>query len=275
MHFLIDADSAMYKAGCSNEEREYLILHDGMVVHSEKYKRDATAWVAEQEGEYEIEPHKTTGPLPHSLANLKGVIERIIEHPKCTSWTVYIGGEGNFRYDIYEEYKASRDPLAKPLHLPDLKQYLIKRYGAVVVDGEEVDDRVSWEQCSKEGTCIASIDKDLLNTPGWNYNYGTEELTYVSQLQADLNFYRQLITGDKSVDNIPGLPRHGKAKALKALPESLPIEDMHEIVWCMYQELGFDWDYYVMNGQLLWMRREPNQMWQPPALESDALSATT
>ena len=43
MELAIDIDSAVYKAGCANEDRMYLIMHEGCVLETHKYKKDALA----------------------------------------------------------------------------------------------------------------------------------------------------------------------------------------------------------------------------------------
>lgn len=266
LELLIDADSAIYKAGCANETRSYLIheVELGSIVKEFKYKKEAVEWVEKESkkgGSYDITPHKVAGPLSHALANVKLVMKNTtaLQH---TDRQVFISGKGNFRYDIYPAYKGQRDSFSKPIQEEEIREYLIKYWGAQTVDEEEADDRVSYLQCLSEykSTCIVSIDKDLLNTPGYNFNYDKQELRWISREEADLNFARQLLTGD-STDNIPGLKRYGPARALKILPEwsDAMLEDVAEEYRKMYEG---DWlEVMNMNGILLWMRREPNQMW--------------
>jgi len=264
-HLLIDADSAIYKAGLSNETREYMAIDDaGGVCHRCSYKKDMDAWVEEQEGQtYTILKDKWAGPLAYSLSNIKGLMQKIIDNEQTghTSYQVYISGDDNFRYDIYPDYKGKRKPEDRPIHEAQIREYLIKHWQAEVVHGEEVDDKVSWMQCTTQyATCIVSIDKDLLNTAGLHYNYDKELLLDVSPQQADLNFARQLLTGD-STDNIPGLYKCGKVKANKILPEYR--EDWLAVVIEAYKkEFPENWEQRInMIGQLLWMRRKPDEMW--------------
>jgi len=271
MHLLIDADSGIYKAGLSNETREYHAIDEGgIVAHACQYKKDMDAWIEQDGGVYDVCKHKYAGPLSYSLANAKSVFTHMLDIiPEHTSYQLYISGEGNFRYDIYPDYKGKRKPEDRPIHEQEIRKYLIEHWGAEVVNGEEVDDTVSWKQCtSSHSTCIVSIDKDLLNTPGLNFNYDFKnekgekvgKMTDISPNQANLNFARQLLTGD-ATDNIPGLYKCGPVKARKLLPEYNP--EWLEIIMESYKmEFGDDWkERLELIGQLLWMRRKPNEWW--------------
>lgn len=258
LHLLIDADSALYKAGCANETREYLCTLDGHVIDSFQYKKDAL--LLQEETGCEIEPYKTAGAVKHSLANLRSIVENKMFSLPHKSYEMFIGGEGNFRYDYFPEYKQTRDPLAKPLHLEQMKKHLMGRYAAVRVDGEEADDVVSWKQCQAEKgtTCIVTIDKDLDNTAGWHWNYAKQELYYITEEQADLNFARQLLTGD-ATDGIPGINGMGAKTAAKILPEY--CDDWLDVVRRVYLDKGYTVEYMKQQGIALWMRRKEGEIW--------------
>lgn len=259
MLLLMDADSALYRAGCANEERSYLCTLEGHLLETFKYKKDATAY-AEEHG-CDVEAHKKAGPVGLSLHNLRQCMENFfaIEH---TDYEMYIGGEGNFRFKYFPEYKSNRSEDSKPAHLQQMKKHLMARYGAELVDGEEVDDKVSYRQmqCIEEGieSCIVSIDKDLDNTQGWHYNWVKNDLYYISPEQADLNFYRQLLSGD-STDGIPGVKGIGKHRAAKILPEY--SKDMLDIVRRVYLDSDHTYEYMRQQGIALWMRRKPDEIW--------------
>ena len=268
MHFLIDADSAIYKAGCANEQRTWYVYEDGHIVNDFMYKADAKEWV-EEEGidpsTVTYEQDKTAGPVHISISNVDNIIKKIIKHERCSTYQVYIAGKANFRYDIDPNYKGNRDKKSKPLHEKQIRERLIKKWSAVVVDaGHETDDEVSI-QCVRypDTSVIATIDKDLNNTPGWHYNFDKEEMFFVTDEEADLNFYRQMLSGD-AVDGIKGIKGIGKQTAEELLPHSLTTERLCSIVWSIYKEKGYDYDYFLQQGRLLWMRREYEEMWEPP-----------
>jgi len=263
---LIDADSAIYKAGLSNEARSYRILCDDFVAAEFKYMKEVNSWLKEArekdpDAVFEVEKHKEVGPLHHSLANLKSLCH-VMTEIKHKDRALYISGEGNFRYDIYPQYKGHRDPNDKPKQEKELREYLIRYWDAEVVDGEEADDRVSYMQCmAQEPTCIVTIDKDLLNTPGWHYNYDKKTLFEITTEEADYNFALQLLTGD-ATDNIPGIKGVGAKTARKILPEERRNEWKDIVVGAYKDAYPEDWEEtLIRNGRLLWMRREPEQMW--------------
>lgn len=263
MNFLIDADSAIYKAGCANETRKYLVLQDDFVVEEFQYKEDAKKFVGDDEL-LTIEFTKEAGPISHALANIKNIMEGITKQERCSSYEVFISGKDNFRYDIDPNYKGNRDKSSKPIQEKEIRNYLKKAWGAKEVDFCEVDDAVSYMTMQNPiSNVIVTIDKDLDNTPGWHYNYDKDDYYYITDEEADLNFYRQLLSGDPT-DNIKGCKGIGKVKAHDILENYLTPERMCAIVLAMYQDRGHDWEYFVNQGRLLWMWRKPNDLWVPP-----------
>jgi len=67
------------------------------------------------------------------------------------------------------------------------------------------------------------VDKDLLQVPGWHYNYERRQLQYITELQASQNFYTQVLIGD-SVDNVDGIFRITGQRAIPRL--KLPLAGM-------------------------------------------------
>ena len=196
------------------------------------------------------------------MGRLKEMVNQILEHPKCTGHKIYIKGKGNFRYDIYPAYKGNRNEFYRPDCEQELRDYLIHRFDAETVDGEEVDDKVSY--LSLEDTrknVIVAIDKDLDNTPGWHYNYVKKEFYWVHPEEADRNFYRQLLVGDRG-DNIPGLTKVGPVRAEQILGDAVTPYDLYSKCVEAYDIFGNN--NLERNAKLLWIRRQPEEMWIPP-----------
>src|SRR5690606_20559789 len=213
---LIDADSIVFKAGCANEEREYKVLDGDTELYSCKYKKDAEGFAMGNE-DLVIQKVKHVGELSHSIQNAKTLVEKILDSIPHKNYKLFIKGKGNFRDALYKEYKAHRSDDARPEHEQQLREYLIRKYSAEEVHGEEADDKVSYIQCSDIARyCIVGVDKDLWNTPGEHFNYDTGVLDYVSMEQANYNFWKQMLTGD-TADNIPGIKGIGPQTAEKIL----------------------------------------------------------
>lgn len=267
MHFLIDADSIIFKAGCANEERCYLVYEGTNIVATFDYKQDAINYVGEHDDLLTIEHHKQAFPVVGAYSNAKRILTAIVEHPRCTSYEVFISGKGNFRYEIDPKYKSNRSPHSRPLQEKEIRRYLKDRWGAVEVDGVEVDDEISI-RCMQDPltSVIVSIDKDLDNTPGWHYNYDKQLTYYVDEGEANLNFYRQLLSGDPT-DGIKGCSKIGKKRAEALLPLQMRPDLLLRKVWKVYKERGHTFEYMIQQGQLLWMMREPQAIWLPPLTE--------
>lgn len=274
MHFLIDADSLIYKAGCSNERHMYVVLDGVNVVADFKYKKDAVDFKDDDEL-LSIEYYKEALPIKGAYSNIFRLMSTIVSHPRCKTFDVFISGDTNFRYGIDPSYKSNRSVAGRPLQEKEIREYLIKHWGAIVVDNIEVDDEVSI-RCVEDplNSVIVTIDKDLDNTAGWHYNYDKELTYYVDEETANLNFYRQLLSGDPT-DSIKGCPRIGKVRAAELLPLAMRPDLLLRKVYKVYSDAGLSYEYLVQQGQLLWMLRERGVMWQPPLTEEELLAFQT
>ena len=175
----------------------------------------------------------------------------------------YLTGSNNFRYAIAktQPYKGNRKDAARPIHLPRLREYLHTAWDFRVVDGQEADDAIGIHATSlRDESVIVTIDKDLDMIPGHHYNPVKKESYYIDDKEAIKNFYRQILTGDK-VDNIEGLRGIGPKKADKILAEAETELKMYEAVLKAYDN---NQERVIENGQLLWIRRQEDELWQPP-----------
>lgn len=183
-------------------------------------------------------------------------------------YQVFLTGKGNFRYDIAisHEYKGNRKDVEKPQHLEAIRKHMIKAWEAVVSKGEEADDLIgiAATEGGKE-SIVVSIDKDMLQIPCRHYNPNKKEFTVVSDFDGLKFFYTQILTGDRA-DNIVGLYGVGPKKAEKILADCKNEADMYEE--CLHQ-YGGEEDRVIENARLLWLRREPDQIWEPPKCVTD------
>ena len=170
--------------------------------------------------------------LKWALGNVNATMEFLLgvtfkNHP----WhKLYIGGSGNYRDTIATtipsvlpgwKYKGNRDSLHKPKYFAEIREHLVNRWGAEMVNGRETDDAVSCLQFkyTDRSTCIVSQDKDLFCCPGQHYNPVDKTWEYTTIKEADLHFRHQTLTGDWSSDYIPGLTGIAKKTADEILKE--------------------------------------------------------
>ncbi len=223
---LIDADFLIYSVGFAGEE------------DSEKYAKSRLVETME---------------------------DMVYIHLKADSYEAFLTGKNNFRYDIAKTvpYKGNRKDAKKPKHYDALRDCMITRLGAVVVDGQEADDEVAIRMTKEpDKYLLVGVDKDLRQIPGWHHNPKKAETDYVSDFEGYLSFCAQLLTGDR-VDNIPGLDGIGPVKAGKALAKAKTKEELLQAVWKAYQEKEHGIEYLTEQGQLLWLRRYEGELWQP------------
>lgn len=216
-------------------------------------------------------------PVSYACQTAKTMCNSVAIFVEAGETIIYLTGKNNYRLEYESEgfpYKGHRKSQDKPSHYPDVKKFMIEELGAIVVEGQEADDQLGIDCCTK-GHGIATLDKDLWGVPGWHYNWKKGTLDNVSELEANRFFYTQLITGD-STDNIPGLFKRTGAKAYKDVKAPLdnldnPL-DMYQYVKSVYldntdQKDQVD-DWLLRQGRQLWIRRKENELWSPPDAET-------
>ncbi len=184
---------------------------------------------------------------------------------KCDDYKAYITGKGNFRNDIAvtAPYKGNRKDMKRPKHYEAIRKHLVD-LGATQVEGMEADDAIAIE-ATANGGFIVSIDKDLDQIPGHHYNFVKHEEYFVTEEQGLLNFYKQILTGDR-VDNIVGIKGIGPVKADKLLAECKTEKEMFDVCVKAYNDNGEDGVLRTTeNARLLWLLRAPNQHYQAPS----------
>ncbi len=183
----------------------------------------------------------------------------VYEIPDYDEHEAFLTGTGNFRYDVAvtKPYKGNRTG-EKPEHWQLLREHAVKEWGFVIVDGIEADDAIGILATKHPDSVILTIDKDLDMIPGKHYNF-VKKLWYdISPVAAIYNFYRQLLTGDRT-DNIPGLTGIGPKRADKILDGCVTEEELYNA--CLEAYEG-NLEYMKEQGDLLWIRQnERQQAW--------------
>ena len=202
------------------------------------------------------------------------VLEETLDFVTPDQYEVYLTGSNNFRFDIAKShpYKGNRKATDKPKYLQHVREYLIKKFGAIVSEGEEADDLIAIE-ATRLGpdTIVASIDKDMLQIPCRHFNFNKKEWTTVDEWSGTLFFYTQILTGDDT-DNIKGLYGIGPKKADKLLLGCTTEEELWKA--CVKAYDG-DTERIIENARLLWLRREEGELWEPPTVSIDATPQRT
>lgn len=250
----------------------------------------------------DIEDH-----LEEALKQFSYNVSSIKKLDYSDKYTLCLGGEGNFRYDIAKilPYKGKR--LEKPIVFEDLKEKVFSQYKNKldISNGYESDDKMGmyaaenqahFRETGQYKYLLAFCDKDLkqLWGPWVNIDRLEEGLQKITPLEACHHFCYQMLKGDKTVDNIQGLPdlapetktryklrnvRGCGDVAASAILEgcSTPKELLTKVVeeYKAYYnepttfisdsdgvEYTYTWkDYMSENSRLLWMLRKDDINW--------------
>lgn len=199
----------------------------------------------------------------------QGILDDCSFYADVDAHHMFMSGTTNFRKAIAKTkvYKGNRNPKAKPESLSSVKTYLVDRYDGEFSVDQEADDLIGIyaTMYGPADSIIASIDKDMLQIPAYHYNIVSGSFQKVTDSEGTKFFYTQLLTGDPA-DNIPGVQGVGPKKADKILEG---LEDEYEMYEACLNAYQGDLEFLIENAQLLWLRREEGQMWQPPVKLGD------
>jgi hypothetical protein len=303
MHLIIDADPIVYRSGFAAETVHYNVVAEdaeGNVreAHFEP-KDDITAhkhmqaWLHEHkldlvESTKDIKPE----PVSHALMIVKQTIESILKDVGFKGKDQYhllLSGPGNYRERIatFRPYKGNRDPDHKPFHYQAIRDYLTQQWDAIVVTGHEADDEASilahGFRKRKLKYIVSSIDKDLHQIPGQHYDYRLKQLVTMDDEESRIVLWRQALAGD-TTDNIPGACGIGTVKAQKLVEGWVDAGKSDAELWqgaiATYRTQAIERPgcYYVQdaaevaaleNMRLVYLQREPNELWVPPGSEPE------
>lgn len=185
----------------------------------------------------------------------------ILENTKSGVMFGYLTeGTNNYRNKIAVTlpYKGNR-PAKKPFHYDEIRLYLAEYHGFEMHKTQEADDAIgiahaeltNWQIA--EPVIIASIDKDLRMIPGRHYNIMTGEVDLVPIAEARKNFYRQVLTGDRT-DNIQGLKGIGPVKANNILNSGANLTIPNRVSRA-YQDQAAS-HRLMETAELIWIRRQ-------------------
>lgn len=226
-------------------------------------------------GEGITEHKREVGPLSHAIQNTDTLMKSIAG--KFMDIETYLTGTGNWRYEFakIQPYKGNRSPFSKPVYYNEIRQHLVDKYKAIVINGMEADDALGIQQTSRKDTCIVSTDKDLKMIPGAHYNWKKDESKHISESDGIRNFYSQVLSGD-GTDFIQGIYGIGKAKSQRYFEKLSDERSMWQVAnkcWHDHYPDGYDpgdgrkrsvRDSIVEVATLLWIARSGRERWNPP-----------
>lgn len=249
---LIDGDAITFIAASSADGRVY-VCDDGS---EHKYKKDALLVCTNPTLEYRPEPDS------HAMHNAKLLMKDALETAGTDECVVYLKGDGNFREEIFAEYKHNRNDQRRPHHIQTVRDWLVRHYDTKFCDGVEVDDILGIVQSSlPEDTIIVSHDKDLDMIPGWHVRLkrgGAHEKYYITPEEGMHKFWCQVLTGD-ATDNIAGIRGVGPKTAEKILFGMMgaDYDDYEDLVLNEYTARGYSHADFERARDLIWILREP------------------
>lgn len=186
---------------------------------------------------------------------------------QAKSLTLFLTLGKNFRYDLYEDYKANRDRSKEPKYAKALRHYCAEHFKNVVYQvGFEADDLIVEAKKKNSSSLLMAIDKDVLNAvPGRHFNYKRREVVEVSEKQALVWPYLQAIVGDSS-DNIKGIPKVGPVGASKIVNINMSEKEMWDSLVKAYENAGLAEKDALLNMRLVNMHQLHDrklQLWSP------------
>lgn len=208
-------------------------------------------------------------PESIAIARCGEFLENLILFNGFEDYKGYLTGGGNYRHEIAKTapYKGNRKA-AKPEHYDLLREYMQTAWGFEMIEGQEADDAIGIAAYALDPGeyCICTIDKDLDMIRGDHFNFTKDHRYFVTEEEGIRNFYKQILTGDR-VDNVVGIKGIGAVKAERILKE---CKDENEMYLAVLEAYKGDAARVLENGQLLWIRRQSNEIWIPPKLSTSS-----
>lgn len=205
------------------------------VIQSFTYAKDYKEWltsIGKKKEEFLRVSRVVMEPLSHTLHTINRMMEELVNVVQPERMKVLLTGSNNFRDTTAKlrPYKESRRDKPKPYHYAAAREFMVTKYGAIIVDGCEADDMCSILATEAfdngEPYVIAAVDKDLDSIPGHHYNYDKKKWYHVATHDAEHWFWVQALAGD-STDCIPGLNKVGEVTANKILGKSQSYGSMY------------------------------------------------
>jgi DNA polymerase-1 len=220
-----------------------------------------TEW-APDKWTYEVDLSQAKDAFDQEMARIEDIIPQ-------TPLILAFGDISNFRYAVYPQYKANRRKQRRPAGFSALKDWARSAWVSHSFPGIEGDDVVGIMAGGRD--IIVSRDKDLKTLPGMHLN--GDELETISQEQADMAFFTQVLTGD-TTDGYPGCPKIGPKRAAQILDGCKSEKEFWTAVVVAYEDAGSNAETALQMARCARILRrgeydaekERPLLWEPPSL---------
>lgn len=270
---LIDADTIVYAAACGSEYAEDLLPQEfyseeewtDIINHPQYDEKEGCVWI-----------QNTAQAVESSLDRIAEIVGATnTSHAEC-----YFTEGKNFRYKVYDMYKANRTGRT-PAGLKRIKEEVLKKVKGEICREYEADDKVVMlKRTQPDKYVMCAVDKDVLNSiKGEHYNYYRSVKYNIDEKWQKTSFvkakqwpYFQTLMGD-SQDNIPGCPGIGKVRAQRILEDLLEPCEMWEAVVKVFKSKKLTIKDAIRDMRLVNMHQlnvdSEVVLWNPPCEVND------
>lgn len=204
---VFDYDPILYECGFIGETRHVKVVHrqsgddyefPNRTAFYGHWAKKAGGWLAEYNtgrttprlhDEFDYTDVQVPEPIEHCLHTMKRIIQGLNEVTGADQGYYGYSGKGDsFRVEksTVIKYKGQRATMLRPVHLPELKDYLIKNHACKIVTDIEADDACSidlysayhkWRNTRRDADklILAYVDKDYLQCTGHLYNTAQQD----------------------------------------------------------------------------------------------------
>lgn len=124
--------------------------------------------------DFDILDVQTPDPIENALHSCKVMVDGVMAVHNTKKIKAFIGRGSSFRVGLSTilEYKGNRKDTLKPLLIPEIEEYIVKKYKAEIVTELEADDVCVMECYKKDDHILCGAEKDYWAQPVlyWNYN---------------------------------------------------------------------------------------------------------
>lgn len=321
--FIVDSDTALFTAAKYVQE-DYVLVKSKLTGIEREFKNKTTflgtkktgevgGWIGElntwlgtsfNRDDFEVTQMTRlrtdiTNHLEEAEKQFAYFVKEIKDLNVAKDYRLCLGGQGNFRYDIAKilAYKGERKE--KPIIFSELRDKVFAQYKSKVIIANDcesddtlgihgAENQAHFRRTGQYKYVLGYLDKDIKQvwSPTVFLNAKEEGVKFLTPFESAHHFAWQLLKGDKSVDNIQGLPdlaketreKYGLRKAVGCgevaattiLEGCVEIKELFErVVECykLYYVAAQDvagqqytWKEFLNeNAILLWMQRSKDQ----------------